>query len=631
VLRACCLFAALFVAAPVIAQAPEVSPVPALESRSVDELWDAYASASDATGRKAAFEKLLKLRAERNIRNLEGVASALVARGREQLSQGETADAETEFRYATALAPDLFSAQLGLASARGLNLSTVAKSASTWQGRARLLSVGVGSVVLGLLVALCVFGAVLLLRYAPLLSHDLQENAPATVGGLAPGPLFLLLLLPLVLFLGWGWLPLWWMGLLFAYMNLGERITVVAGLVLFASIGPLVGVLAERQEPEQNPLFWTGQRTHDGSSDERDGVRLEQSRVAFPEDRDVAYLLALHYRKAGRERAAEGLYDDLLEASPDDPIALNNLANIEFAKGDVGAAAVRYEKVGRSAASPRVRATALYNLSIAKGFQFDYNAAAARRDEADSLSSHVTAGYKALWSYPAEGATLSTVVDIGPTAEDLWAKMAGTDEGVGRENIIGGTSAGPVGFSALSVGIRLAVFATLVGGIALTVSLWRGKSLLTVRCQKCGTCFSRRGRGGAAAAGLCTQCFHLFVVKDGISGPARKQKVREVSAEEARRAWRFRLLSLISPGAGHVFVEAAPAGLLILVVWYVLLAFVLLQLGPLPVVEESLGWRAIVPALVALGLIYILANALRPRIQKRLPSTHGARRVQGER
>ena len=69
-----------------------------------------------------------------------------------------------------------------------------------------------------------------------------------------------------------------------------------------------------------------------------------------------------------------------------------------------------------------------------------------------------------------------------------------------------------------------------------------------MRCLKCGTPFCRRCHLGGAAAGLCTQCYHLFVVRDGVSGPARNQKLLEVQKEDERRERVFRVLSLLLAG-----------------------------------------------------------------------------------
>ena len=67
----------------------------------------------------------------------------------------------------------------------------------------------------------------------------------------------------------------------------------------------------------------------------------------------------------------------------------------------------------------------------------------------------------------------------------------------------------------------LAVFAAVV----VAIWRWRGPRMFTMRCIKCGTPFCRRCHLGAAWEGLCTQCHHLFVVRDGVATDARPGKV----------------------------------------------------------------------------------------------------------
>ena len=95
----------------------------------------------------------------------------------------------------------------------------------------------------------------------------------------------------------------------------------------------------------------------------------------------------------------------------------------------------------------------------------------------------------------------------------------------------------------------------------MALSFWRGRKTFTMRCLKCGTPFCRRCHLGAAVAGLCSQCYHLFVVRDGVSGPARNRKLLEVQAEEGRQDRTFRILSLLLPGAGQVYRGRAVPGL----------------------------------------------------------------------
>src|SRR5204863_8023837 len=114
---------------------------------------------------------------------------------------------------------------------------------------------------------------------------------------------------------------------------------------------------------------------------------------------------------------------------------------------------------------------------------------------------------------------------------------------------------------------RLSVFPLLAALAVLLLRKWRGSKAFTMSCLKCGTPFCRRCHLGQVAGGLCTQCHHLFVVRDGVSGPARNRKLLEVQKEEARRDRVFRVLSLLVPGAGHLYAQRPASGILLVFVW----------------------------------------------------------------
>ena len=75
---------------------------------------------------------------------------------------------------------------------------------------------------------------------------------------------------------------------------------------------------------------------------------------ANPDDRDLTYLLGAEYKKVGRYDEAAGLYRETLRTTPKDPVALNNLANLEFAAGEFPAAIARY-KQGIESGPPAAR------------------------------------------------------------------------------------------------------------------------------------------------------------------------------------------------------------------------------------------------------------------------------------
>jgi tetratricopeptide (TPR) repeat protein len=267
----------------------------------------------------------------------------------------------------------------------------------------------------------------MLMRYGRLLVHDLRENVSSTtLEGLAPGVAAALLLLPLLLFQGWGWLPVWWLALLFVYMSQGERVGAVIALVLTISLAPLLAALEQRQRVDSQPLLWSGLRTLESAAQRRDLEALLAAQRASPDDRDLAYLVGLQYEKAGDSRGAMEVYRGILRASADDPVALNNLAKLEAGQGGMASATNRLQRVADTPAAARIRGTALYNLSILNLQQFDFDAAAELRQRADDLARRETSHYDSQWSYETpEGSAVSAPVSLGPKRGELVAKLAG--------------------------------------------------------------------------------------------------------------------------------------------------------------------------------------------------------------
>jgi hypothetical protein len=154
------------------------------------------------------------------------------------------------------------------------------------------------------------------------------------------------------------------------------------------------------------------------------------------------------------------------------------------------------------------------------------------------------------------------------------------------------------------------------------VGRWRGPKAFTVHCGRCGTAFCRFCHLGPVSGGLCSQCYHLFVVRDGVSGPARNRKMAEVQRADERRDLVFRALSVVSPGAGQVFGGWALRGAVLLGAWYGVLGFLAAgRVVPFTEVPRRLSppWLQIGAGVVLLA-VWVVANRFRPGREVELPA-----------
>jgi tetratricopeptide (TPR) repeat protein len=483
-------------------------------------------------------------------------------------------------------------------------------------------------VVWGLVAALLVIWALalaLLVQHGALLRHDLEEwVGPAQSRSASLALCLLVLLFPLAAFQGWGWLPLWWLAVLFSYFNRSEKAVVVVALLVLIAAGPALEALAIRVETARNPLYRAAIASVEGEPGPQEIALLEAAARTDPEDRDLSYLLGAAWRRSGRVQDAAGLYGRLLVDDRTDTVARNNLANLEFALGQHESALIRYRQGSQGGGRNAAVATSFYNLSLAHLQRFEYQAFNEAKSSADRLSPRDVSGYDR-WKYDTGD---YAVVDLGLSREDVWRKFAGVAEGVGVRNVHAGGASGGGAFRLQSLLNRFTGAAVVLGIVAMLVGRVRGSKAFTVHCSRCGTAFCRQCHLGQVVGDLCSQCYHLFVVRDGVSGPVRNRKMLEVQGKETRRGRVFRVLSVLSPGAGQVYARQTLAGTLLVTGWYTVLAGLFAsQLVPLTEVSSRLTppW-AIALLVLLLVVIWVLANRVRPDFEVALPKRRNVRR-----
>jgi Flp pilus assembly protein TadD len=602
---------------------------------STEELWSAFVEADvagDVERSGRTLREIRRLRMERNIPSLDPVGLGLVGRGLAHLDGGERDRAEDLFRAAVDLAPGLPDAHAGLAVSLlkkgplgvlpSVDASAAAVSSFVPTGRGSLRAADLATVasLLALFFLAWALAATLLLRHGGLLLHDLEEWLGPAQGRAASRALFLLLvLLPVTTFQGWSWLPLWALALLFVYLERREKAVALALLASTLAVGPLASALDRRLRTARNPLFEASLAAVESAPGSSAIARLEEAARLDPEDRDLVYLLGAALRRAGRYADAAELYRQALARDPSDALARNNLANIEFAHGGYESARARYRAGTEAGAARDVAATSFYNLSLVHLQKFEYQAYGEAKSNADRLAPGLVADYDR-WRYDTRD---YAVVDLGLTLEDVRRKFEGAESGVAVRNVAGGGQREGGGGSVLaSLPNRFAAFLPLFALVVLLVGRWRGPKAFTLHCGRCGAPFCRSCHLGHVSGGLCSQCYHMFVVRDGVSGPARNRKVAEVQRADARRSRVFRVLSVLSPGAGQVYGGWTLRGVSLLAAWYGVLSLVVAsRVSPFLEVPRRLAppWP-LAAATIALLAIWGVANRFRPAWEVDLPA-----------
>lgn len=544
-----------------------------------------------------ALADLQRRRAERSLFNVDDVAGAIAGRAEVRALEGTPAEATDLLDTAIGFAPDSAAYQVRKAALQGKVLDAwraVSLTLTNPLEKARLTS----TLLLALLAMGGVFAAgfslALVLRYVAVFSHDVAESLSGPLRSLALFMAVLFIALPLAVFLGWGYLPFWWMALFFIFQSRQEKavsLVLLVSLALSSLTVPLLNIQrAIDAAPQARPLYLVA---NGGTSVE--GEAIVRARVAgYPEDPDWLLLSANLSRRAGRFGEAEAT---LLARADADPRFAHNAAVLEVNKGNFSAALPALTTASGASLSSRDQATALYNLSLVQLNALKFEESKQSRTKGDELDAPLLARYDRLLWFDRTGSTLQAPPDITPDPS----------------KVIGRSIPAPA-FTPENAFTRVALVAIVLLLLIPAVGRFRGRQSFSKQCPKCGTTFCWLCQTRSTSQDVCSQCHHLFVVKRGIPPAARAAKNAEITNFITFKALRHRIASLVAPGCGHLSVGHFNFGLLVLLAWaFSVGGFVTLHyLAPLIVAGSLLGPILKTGFGVIAAISYVAAQVVKP-------------------
>jgi len=558
------------------------------------------------------LDEIKRLRVERNAFDLEDVGACFVYQGFAQLDTGNLEEARKDFDIARELAPNLPTAYWGLArlSARQGILSYV--SAIAYRIRAQLVALHserdgayaswnlVYLLLSTLAVVFFIFALLMLYRYGILLYHDLEERLGERLSrtGILAAAIGILAL-PVILTAGIGWLAPYWLAVTFGYQTVKERTVSVLGLMLLLAAAPFAELYSAWAKTSTNPLYQASLSSLTGTFDVSDVALLRRASKEHPEDRDLQFLLAAQYKNLGDYELAATQYRKILDAFPGDLDSRLNLGNIYFAQLDWEGALVQYNNV--ISEDPQ-KAMAFYNKSLAHAENFQFAEREEARLRAESLDSAAVAAHeKRTGDY-------RVVFDARLDDMQILEKFYGLREGMRDESSPKQLRASVLG-GLRGWGLRFVVAPVLFGALILALEISFKDRKLTQRCRKCGSPFCGRCQIGTGRKGLCTQCYHLFFMKDGVSAAARNDKLGQVQQANRTRALVFRALSIVTPGAGHIGEGGPLLGTMLLFLWCLGVVGIILGGSLYSLPDGLLGLGGSVSTLLAGMMVIVLVTA----------------------
>jgi len=571
----------------------------------------------------AEFSDLVALQKQAQVRRGVEIAQAMVYEGSYYLQRGEAAKARTLFSSAIVLDPSsgeayaalawatLRSDPLAILSFLRYNISALRHSLSDFWALF-VLSANVGLMLLvGLCLASLLFSIALLRRHGALLFHDLMEFT-LTPRGQEWGVrlLFVVVLaVPIFLLLGAWWVVLYWIAIMLTYATFKERI--LAALVLVVSIAiPVVSVFYKvlygaYRDPAIHLLVAARE-----PGDPRGIIGALETYVAeHPTDVDVQFALGTQMARIGRYEEALAVFRRLVELSPGYQMAYVNMGNVFFHLHDYENAIKNYQK--SLTIDPRTALTN-FNIKAAYSERFDFQTAEDFMRKAREIDSGAVDRYLARDDVK--------VVDDVFSTNKIWRRMlsAKVSDGHERDRSLLGEFAGRrevvTSLTSSPFYPTLLVLTLIAAGYYL-----RRRKTCAVSCIKCGRPYCRKCQRGVGEDRYCSQCAHIFLVKDGISEAARLHKFNEIQSFNATTArWMF-WSALLFPGFEQMLGEKAIRGFAVLAGWGFLMSSFFLQPwffmrpAPFTMYTDRFLWALVVALVLIYYAVHNVRNILNPK------------------
>ena len=493
------------------------------------------------------------------------LAGALTYEGFRALEEGNTESARTHFRRALTLDSKHRAARIGMSrvsrqkggeliSAIQWRLLAANPLDRDWRETATLLA----NISLIVGVAVCIgcplLVLILFLRHHRRWRHDLYESLKIRTSNGVAGLLSLALLaIPAFLWLGPGWLLVYWLVALFPYFQKTERVLSVVSLLVLALMFPAQDLFrsfsAFRVDPEVQGVIALA----DGGFSPRSIASVRGIVGDSNQSPELQALLAQTYSDGGYANEAYAQYQHILEGKPGSAWVYNNLGNLYLKSQQYGSAVQQYRK---AIEIDPLLVESHYNLHLVYLEQFNLVEAEESLRRAQQIDPKrvpvlVELGKKEPWM---TGVLLPQ--DIRPSwprlVVEIWDRRpwdpfpeeAATSVSWNRPLTIGGA----IGLFAMGFGWVLR------------------RKRLARKCVKCGRAFCRRCQKGLLRD-FCSQCHNVFMVKDSLPVPARTAKMQEIARFETWDRMIRRYLSVILPGGGHLYGGRTVVGVGLLAAW----------------------------------------------------------------
>jgi tetratricopeptide (TPR) repeat protein len=558
--------------------------------------WLEYRAKHSARQLKEAAEVLSRIRNQASsmgIQRFDLPAAVLVQEGEEALSRGNIDEAVESGQAAVQWSPGDPHSTFFLA--RALFARDAFKPSSSIAAYLNAISTGlrdfwfsfymIGSLILilfaGLLGSFLVFFALLLIRYVPLLVHSLHELCRGVPKGPAVWILVISLLMPpLFIGLGVGFVIVWCLCLVWLFMTRGERL-VVSGMIVLLSLASLwMPVMMSWFVADESTELMLLSRIMRGEAGAYDAGRRMEAQGGYDNNWPVLLSLAIQKRREGDYADALERYQALRKMEPDRSMILNNIGNLYFLMKRYNEAVAYYKQA--TIKNPR-DAVSHYNLNLVYRETLLFEDAEKEYDAARQINVPLVQSFQG-----------SVPVDELFQERTLWkTALAGSALKDAKSKELFEKVMNP-----LTLSTAPWVLVLFGGGVIVLRGVMSRKFTATA-CPMCGRSICYHCQRRVLDVKTCSTCWNSF------KNIKRKADLRRL---KIRQQWNHRLAQWISvffPGAGHIFIGRVTRGFIFLAV-FMAFVFTLLFRNEFLQIPGDQGTIGVVGSLViGIGLLVL--------------------------
>jgi tetratricopeptide (TPR) repeat protein len=538
------------------------------------------------------------------IQSFDLPAAVMIQEGAEALSQGRLDEAVELGESAEEWAPDDPNSLFFLAKARFYQhpanpfaaISAYLHALSTAVGDFWFMFYTIGRLFLillaGFLGGFIIFFALLLVRYLPRLVHSLHELSAAVLNNAAVWVLVVsVLLMPLFIGIGAGFVLLSGLCLVWLYMTRSERmVAILFVVVLSLSVFWLPTMLSWFTADQSTELVLLS-RVIRGEASATGAAHIMEEQGGFDGNLPVLFSLAIQKKWEGKIAEALERYQQLRKLQPDQPMILNNIGNIYFVMKQYDEAVTYYKQ---SLAKNPQDVISHYNLNLVYRELLRFNDAKQEFEAAEKIDLLLIQSYNGLGP-----------IDEFFSNKTLWEiALAQSPLKEEKSRALFDDLLTPLSLNASP--ILLVLFAGGAGILRLVVS----KKFTATGCALCGRsiCFHCQRR--ILDLKTCNRCW------SGSKNVRRKADLRQI---KIRQRWTHQIAQWISvffPGAGHFYIGWGMRGFIFLAMFMGIVFSVLFRNRFFKLPGERggvLGFGGF--SVVALGLVILYFQVFRDLIR----------------